>query len=282
VDFKVLREGRLHPRTSADTGDGATITILASGSGGGAGCSCVSARAIRFAQGVKEKSPDAQVMLLGREVRALGSFEVVYEQAQRQGIIFTRVEGEPSLEGDGPFILSVKDVSIGELRIRADTVLVEVSSTPQLASLARKFGVPMDQRGDFLTLETRLRATETVQRGVFACRTRLGNMMAEDAMLEAKAAASLAAIMLQGGTMEVGGEVAQVDEEKCSACLTCLRTCPYGAPLMGEKGKATITIERCQGCGMCAAACPSKAIGMYGSSDAQLCAQARAAVQEVK
>jgi heterodisulfide reductase subunit A len=278
VDFKVLRAGQLRPRRSADMRDGTSIVILPSGTGGVLGCNCISARTIRFAQTVKERAPSAQVMLMGREIRALGTCEAVYEQAQKQGILFTRVESQPMIEGDGPFILRARDASIGELRIKADTVMVETSAAPQLPSLARMFGVPMDEKGDFLTLETRLRGAETVRRGVFACRVRLGNMMAEDSMLEARAAASGAASILVEGKMEIGGEVAEIDEERCSACLTCLRTCPYGAPVVGEKGKAAITIESCQGCGMCAALCPSKAIGMYGSSDAQLSAQARAAI----
>jgi heterodisulfide reductase subunit A len=221
-------------------------------------------------------------MLMGREIRALGAIEVIYEQAQRQGVTFMRIETEPSLQGDGPYIIRAKDATIGELVMKADTILVETSDQPQLPSLARMFGIPMDEKGDFLTLETRLRGTETIQKGIFACRVRLGNMMAEDFMLEAKSAASMAESLLAEGTMEVGGEVAEVDPDKCSACLTCVRTCPYGAPVFGEDGKAEITIERCQGCGVCASLCPSKAIGMYGSSDAQLCAQAGVALRGVR
>lgn len=282
VDFQVLRGGRLHPLRSADIPEGATIAILPAGAGGGLGCNCVSARAIRFAQTVKERVPSSQVTLMGREIRALGAIEAIYEQVQRQGVIFTRIETEPSLQGDGPYIIRAKDATIGELVMKADTILVETSDQPQLPSLARTFGIPMDEKGDFLTLETRLRGTETIQKGIFACRVRLGNMMAEDFMLEAKSAASMAASLLAEGTMEVGGEVAEVDQDKCSACLTCVRTCPYGAPVFGEDGKAKITIERCQGCGVCASLCPSKAIGMYGSSDAQLCAQAGVALRGVR
>ena len=282
VKFKVLRGTQLGALLSSDLQDGKRVVILPGATGSGVGCNCVSARAVRFAQTVKERSRDSQVMLMGREMRALGSCESIYEEAQRQGIIFTRIEQVPVLEGESPCTLKVMDASLGELAVKADTVVMETSDAPQLPSLSRLFGVPMDQKGDFLTLETRLRSTETMQRGVFACRVRMGNMMAEDLMLEAKSAASFAAELLTKGTMEVGGAVAEVEPEKCSACLACVRICPYGAPVIGEAGKAQIVMQKCQGCGICVGLCPSKAIAMYGSSDAQLRAQASVALQGVR
>lgn len=51
---------------------------------------------------------------------------------------------------------------------------------------------------------------------------------------------------------------ARVNIEKCSACLTCRRVCPYGVPVVGEY--AQISLDGCMACGICAAACPSGAI----------------------
>jgi formate dehydrogenase beta subunit len=56
------------------------------------------------------------------------------------------------------------------------------------------------------------------------------------------------------GAIVVGGE--------CATCLTCLRICPYGAPVMTEK--AEIPPEKCQACGLCAPECPGRAIRMVG------------------
>lgn len=55
-----------------------------------------------------------------------------------------------------------------------------------------------------------------------------------------------------------GGAV--VDQKKCMACLTCLRVCPYGAPLV--EAYSTIRPEYCQACGLCAPECPAQAISM--------------------
>ncbi len=53
---------------------------------------------------------------------------------------------------------------------------------------------------------------------------------------------------------------ATVDEEKCEACLTCLRVCPFGVPAVDNV--AVMTSEMCQSCGLCAVECPAVAISI--------------------
>lgn len=55
-----------------------------------------------------------------------------------------------------------------------------------------------------------------------------------------------------------GGAV--VDPKKCMACLTCMRLCPYGAPVVTSVSE--IRPEYCQACGLCAPECPGQAISM--------------------
>lgn len=55
-----------------------------------------------------------------------------------------------------------------------------------------------------------------------------------------------------------GGAV--VDTNKCMACLTCQRVCPYGAPKVTSVSE--IRPEFCQACGLCAPECPGQAISM--------------------
>jgi heterodisulfide reductase subunit A-like polyferredoxin len=71
----------------------------------------------------------------------------------------------------------------------------------------------------------------------------------------------------------VGGVVASVNADKCAACLTCVRTCPYGAPNIGDEGYAIIDPASCRGCGACVAECPGKAITLKHFTDEQILAK---------
>jgi NADPH-dependent glutamate synthase beta subunit-like oxidoreductase/coenzyme F420-reducing hydrogenase delta subunit len=56
------------------------------------------------------------------------------------------------------------------------------------------------------------------------------------------------------------GAGAECLDEICALCLTCLRTCPYGVPLIDEDGIFAIRNEECQACGLCVGICPARAI----------------------
>jgi heterodisulfide reductase subunit A-like polyferredoxin len=106
----------------------------------------------------------------------------------------------------------------------------------------------------------------------------------DESMIQAQAAASRAAIVLSKDHLKAGGRVAQVDQQKCTGCLTCLRICPFEVPVMQAEaagigrlqGAAYIEPAVCQGCGSCAAECPAKAIELMHFTDLQLQAKAHA------
>ncbi|MCL5025523.1 MAG: FAD-dependent oxidoreductase [Chloroflexi bacterium] len=47
---------------------------------------------------------------------------------------------------------------------------------------------------------------------------------------------------------------------RCANCLTCLRVCPFGVPIIGDEGKIQIRLDQCQACGICARECPATSI----------------------
>jgi heterodisulfide reductase subunit A-like polyferredoxin len=81
--------------------------------------------------------------------------------------------------------------------------------------------------------------------------------------------------------MEISGVVSVVDQDKCAACLTCLRTCPYDVPTINVEGVAEIETAMCHGCGICASECPAKAIQLMHYKDSQLIAKTKALFNEV-
>jgi coenzyme F420-reducing hydrogenase delta subunit/Pyruvate/2-oxoacid:ferredoxin oxidoreductase delta subunit len=77
------------------------------------------------------------------------------------------------------------------------------------------------------------------------------------------------------------GAGAKVDTDKCIACLTCVRVCPYEVPDL-ERGTANVPVDQCQACGLCATECPAKAITMTLSPDADMLKQIKSAVRRAK
>lgn len=53
---------------------------------------------------------------------------------------------------------------------------------------------------------------------------------------------------------------ASVEDERCAACVTCMRVCPFGVPAIDDV--AFMTSEMCQSCGLCAVECPTRCISI--------------------
>lgn len=56
-------------------------------------------------------------------------------------------------------------------------------------------------------------------------------------------------------------------EEKCIDCLTCVRICPYGVPIVTQPPDNSVEIreDQCQACGICVVECPACAIEFNSS-----------------
>jgi heterodisulfide reductase subunit A len=92
----------------------------------------------------------------------------------------------------------------------------------------------------------------------------------DEAIAQAKAAASRASTILSKKEILVGGSIAAINDKKCAGCGLCIEVCAYGAIEINEKGKAQIREALCKGCGNCVAACRSGALELSGFSDGQL------------
>jgi heterodisulfide reductase subunit A len=84
----------------------------------------------------------------------------------------------------------------------------------------------------------------------------------DETIAHAQAAAGRASRVLSKTQLEIIGQVSYVNPADCVACATCVKLCPYGAPMINPLGKAEIQWAKCMGCGSCAAACPARAIAL--------------------
>ena len=140
------------------------------------------------------------------------------------------------------------------------------------------FKLPFDTDGFFLEAHLKLRPLDFNANGMFLCGLAHGPKYADEAITQAQGAAARALGILTQEQMLVGGPVARVIREKCSRCLTCVRVCPYGAPVVAPgAGAADIDPAKCLGCGLCTAECPMGAIELMHHREKQLGAEIRAA-----
>jgi heterodisulfide reductase subunit A-like polyferredoxin len=166
------------------------------------------------------------------------------------------------------------------MELRPDLVVLSNPMVPQddAAELATKLKVPRDLDGFFLEAHVKLRPVDFATDGIYLAGVAHYPKFIGEAVAQAQAAAARAATILSKDTLSVGGVVAQVDAGLCTACLTCVRVCPYEVPKInsallgvgGIAGAAEIEVAQCQGCGICVAECPARAISLMHFTDDQM------------
>ncbi|MEW5912184.1 MAG: NAD(P)-binding protein [Thermodesulfobacteriota bacterium] len=241
-------------------------------------CSAAVANAIK----IKEARPETEVTILFRDIRTFSLKELYYQKARDLGVRFVRFDAaNPPQVNAGPDGLEVMvyDQILGQwLGMVADRLVLSAATRPNDDAhvLASRLKLPLDADGFFMEAHLKLRPVDFTSAGFFMAGTAHGPKFLEEVISQAKAAAARAATVLSKAEMLVGGEVAVVDAERCVACLTCVRTCPYGVPQLNAEGVVYIDPAACQGCGNCASACPRKLIQVQHHKDAQIVAKATA------
>ena len=155
---------------------------------------------------------------------------------------------------------------------------VAAGDTEELANMLK---VPLTADGFFLEAHVKLRPVDTQYDGIFVCGMAHSPKRIDESISQALAASGRACRLLCQDRIEVGGVVARVDPELCTACLICVRACPYQVPFINKEGVSEIDISKCQGCGVCAAECPAKAITLSHFEDVQILAQIDALMEAV-
>jgi heterodisulfide reductase subunit A-like polyferredoxin len=245
-------------------------------------CSVAMKNAIR----AKEANPAASVTVLYRDIRTYGFQEDLYTEARKRGVVFVRYDWEnPPQVSTGEMGLRVgaQDPVLGkDLPLEPDLLVLSeaVVPTPGSEEVANLFKVPRTLEGFFLEAHVKLRPVDFPTDGIYLCGMAHYPKFIDEALAQAQGAVARASTILSRKTMEVGGVVARVDGEKCAACLTCVRVCPYEVPVINVKGEAEIEVARCQGCGACAAECPAKAIELQHYEDTQILAKCESALEE--
>jgi len=249
---------------------------------------------------LKRLNPQAQITVLYHDMRTYGFKERLYDEARRQGVVFvqynfdrkpdvrTSSPSPPELGGTeggrgyaGGLQVAVWESGLGqELVLEPDLVVLSMPVVPPEGTdeLATRLKVPVDMDGFFLEAHVKLRPVDFSSDGLFVAGMAHYPKFLDETIVQAQAAAARAMTIVGRDVLEVGGIVAQVDVDKCVACLTCVRICPYNVPQIqaefsgvgGIVGAAYIEPAQCHGCGICASECPAKAIQLLRYRDEQV------------
>jgi heterodisulfide reductase subunit A-like polyferredoxin len=239
--------------------------------------------ALKNALALKDRNPDAQVVILHRDIRAYGFKERLYTEARERGVIFVRYDDDhrPAVDHNGQLTITAWDAMLRQpLSIQADLLVLSMPAVPRpdAAELSTLFKASLDADGFFLEAHVKLRPVDFATDGVFMAGMAHYPKLLDESMIQAQAAASRAARVLSRETLMAGGRVAVVDEAKCTGCLTCVRICPFSVPQIKPNltgvgnimGAAFIEAAVCQGCGSCVAECPAQAIQLMHYTDVQM------------
>lgn len=245
--------------------------------------------ALKNALALKERQPDAQVVILYKDIRVYGFKEQLYTEARARGVLFVRYDDArpPQVEtGDGLLVRAWDPVLERPLDLHPAMLVLSMPVVPRADApqVAGQFKASLDADGFFLEAHVKLRPVDFASDGVFMAGIAHYPKLLDETMIQAQAAAARAARVLSRETLTAGGRVAVVDERRCTGCLTCVRVCPFGVPqvradLVGAGGIAgAVTIEAavCQGCGSCVAECPAQAIELMHYTDRQIAAKVEA------
>ena len=240
--------------------------------------------ALKNALMLKRHKPQARVTVIYRDIRTFGFKERIYQEARRAGVLFVQYDFDrkPQVQiADSRLQIRVWEPVLGEeLVLEPDLLVLSMPVVPSPGSreLAARLKLPVDLDGFFLEAHVKLRPVDFATDGFFLAGMAHYPKFLGEAIAQAQAAAARAATVLSRDYLEVGGIVAQVDPEKCVACLTCVRICPYRVPRIradligvgGIIGAAYIEPAQCHGCGVCVGECPAKAIQLLHYRDVQI------------
>jgi len=228
--------------------------------------------ALRLAAEIMDRSPEASVDILFREMAVAGEgMQELQVDLANRGVGFTRYMARTlKVSGDGPYrVRFVDELSpeLGERDMETDHVAAPSTHVdqglvwPWFLSRYAPEGIPTEHRLNVLP-------TMTPRRGVYTAvpATRTGS---STRLGGAAAAATAITDYARGFPLEP--EVAEVDPDLCARCLNCLRICPHDAIVFNDETRAAVIMPRaCQDCGLCVSICPAKAINMVDSDNVEV------------
>ncbi len=208
----------------------------------------------------------AQCYLLSPQMKVADrGIERLYRTAREQGVAVLRPDTQELECEQGKVTVSFVDPLLdARVTLTPDMVVVgnEDVAPPELSRWGEVLGVTKDSHG-WLQEDNLLRTPSLTNRvGLFVIGATSGPIA--PAAMETAVTAGAEEIMrlLRDGDRFSPATRVEVDRNRCTHCLTCLRMCPHGAVLWDQK--PFFSSWSCQECGICASECPAEALTLLG------------------
>jgi heterodisulfide reductase subunit A-like polyferredoxin len=228
-------------------------------------------QAVKNAVELKRRRPEAEVVVLYRDLRTYGFREGLYREARQAGVTFLEFDADqpPQVSRrDGGLQVRVRVQPEGEwLELAPDRVVLSVGIEPEPGNehLSQLLKLPLTAEGFFLEAHVKLRPVDFAADGVYLCGLAHSPRAVDETMAQARAAAVRAVALLAKKELTATPIIASVNPRLCAACGVCVEVCPYGARVLEpEMLYAEVVEVLCQGCGACVVACPNKASQQKG------------------
>ncbi len=234
--------------------------------------------ALKNSIAIKQKTPDATVVIIYRDMRAYGLKEDYYKQARDLGVLFLLYtpDEKPIVElADERCRVSLPGKMLGkQMVIDADYVVLSTGLRPQpdAAEFAKKYKLTCNVDEFFMEAHVKLRPVDFPSEGFFLAGLAHAPKNLEETISQSLAASGRAGALLSKEKLTVSGIVSKHNRDICMSCLACFRACPFGSPFIDEDGMVSHNEVKCTGCGICAGICPAKAFQVNFFRDDQILA----------
>ncbi len=234
--------------------------------------------ALKNSIAIKERMPDAQVVVLYRDLRAYGLKEEYYKKSRDLGVLFFLFtpDRKPEIipEGDGFKVRFDGKILGREMEVEADYLILSTGLRPQddAQKLSQTYKLTRNSDGYFMEAHVKLRPVDFASEGMFLAGLAHAPKNLEETISQSLAAAGRVGALLSRDSLTVSGIIAKHNRDICMSCLACFRACPFGSPFIDEDGRVSHNEVKCAGCGICAGVCPAKAFQVNCFRDDQILA----------
>jgi len=232
--------------------------------------------ALKNANMIKEQNPQANIVILFRDLYTIGiEYENYYRKVREKGIIFVKYDAEK------PPIIERAQIKVYNEFIGDDMLIpfdLLVLSTPLVANsdnkeLAQMLKVPTEANNFFLEAHVKLRPSDFATDGIFIGGSAKWPVDITESISQGYSAASRASTILSHESIKVEGATSSLPEfnkDICTGCEICIKVCPFNAIKKNENDEIEIVEALCKGCGVCGATCTNNAIVIRHFTDEQI------------